>query len=54
VSPWGDAAVAARAGNADVAAGALQRLEETTRPGGNDLALGIEARCRELITTGET
>ena len=45
---------AARAGNADVAAGALQRLAETTRPGGNDLALGIEARCRALLSDGET
>jgi DNA-binding CsgD family transcriptional regulator len=45
---------AARAGNIDVAAGALQRLAETTRPGGNDLALGIEARCRALLSDGET
>jgi DNA-binding CsgD family transcriptional regulator len=45
---------AARTGNADVAAGALQRLAETTRPGGNDLALGIEARCRALVSEGET
>jgi DNA-binding CsgD family transcriptional regulator len=45
---------AARTGNAEVAAGALQRLAETTRPGGNDLALGIEARCRALVSDGET
>jgi ATP/maltotriose-dependent transcriptional regulator MalT len=45
---------AARAGNADVAAGALQRLAETTQPSGNDLALGIEARCRALLSEGET
>jgi len=45
---------AARTGNADVAAGALRRLAETTRPGGNDLALGIEARCRALLSDGET
>jgi DNA-binding CsgD family transcriptional regulator len=45
---------AARAGNGDVAAGALQRLAETTRAGGNDLALGIEARCRALLSDGET
>jgi DNA-binding CsgD family transcriptional regulator/tetratricopeptide (TPR) repeat protein len=45
---------AARAGNTDVAAGALQRLAETTRPSGNDLALGIEARCRALLSEGET
>jgi DNA-binding CsgD family transcriptional regulator/tetratricopeptide (TPR) repeat protein len=45
---------AARAGNTDVAAGALQRLAETTQPSGNDLALGIEARCRALLSEGET
>ena len=45
---------AARAGNADVAADALQRLAETTRPSGNDLALGIEARSRALVSDGET
>ena len=45
---------AARVGNTDVAAGALPRLAETTRPGGNDLALGIEARCRALLSDGET
>jgi ATP/maltotriose-dependent transcriptional regulator MalT len=45
---------AARTGNADAAAGALQRLAETTQPGGNDLALGIEARCRALLSEGET
>jgi DNA-binding CsgD family transcriptional regulator len=45
---------AARTGNTDVAAGALHRLAETTQPGGNDLALGIEARCRALLSEGET
>jgi len=45
---------AARTENADVAAGALQRLAETTRAGGNDLALGIETRCRALLSDGET
>jgi ATP/maltotriose-dependent transcriptional regulator MalT len=45
---------AARTGNTDVAAGALRRLAETTQPGGNDLALGIEARCRALLSGGET
>jgi DNA-binding CsgD family transcriptional regulator/tetratricopeptide (TPR) repeat protein len=45
---------AARTGNADVAAGALERLAETTQPGGNDLALGVEARCRALLSDGET
>jgi DNA-binding CsgD family transcriptional regulator/tetratricopeptide (TPR) repeat protein len=45
---------AARTGNADVAAGALHRLTETTQPSGNDLALGVEARCRALTSDGET
>jgi hypothetical protein len=45
---------AARTGNTDVAAAALRRLEETTQPSGNDLALGIEARCRALLSDGET
>jgi ATP/maltotriose-dependent transcriptional regulator MalT len=44
---------AARSGNTDVAAGALQRLAETTQPGDNDLALGVEARCRALLSDGE-
>ena len=45
---------AARTGNTDVAAGALQRLTETAQPSGNDLALGVEARCRALLSDGET
>ena len=44
----------ARTGNTDVAAGALQRLAEATQPGGNDLALGVEARCRALLSHGKT
>ena len=45
---------AARTGNTDVAAAALRRLEETTQPSRNDLALGIEARSRALLSEGET
>src|SRR6185312_16410183 len=45
---------AARTGNTDVAAAALRRLEETTRPSANDFALGIEARSRALLSEGET
>ena len=45
---------AARTGNTDVAAGALQRLAEATQPSGNDLALGVEARCRALLRDGKT
>ena len=44
----------ARTGNTDVAAGALQRLAEATQPSGNDLALGVEARCRALLSHGKT
>jgi DNA-binding CsgD family transcriptional regulator len=45
---------AARTGTTDVAAGALQRLAEATQPSGNDLALGVEARCRALLSDGKT
>jgi len=31
---------------------ALEQLAETTQPCGNDLALGIEARCRALLSDG--
>jgi DNA-binding CsgD family transcriptional regulator len=34
--------------------GALERLTETTQPSGTDAALGVEARCRALITDGAT
>jgi DNA-binding CsgD family transcriptional regulator len=45
---------AARTGHADVAAGAFERLAATTQPGGNDLALGIEARRQALLSDGGT
>ena len=41
---------AARAGDAETARGALERLTETTQPSGNDFALGIEARSRALLS----
>jgi len=44
---------AVRSGNPALAATALKRLAETTRPGGTDFGLGIEARSRALLTTGE-
>jgi tetratricopeptide (TPR) repeat protein len=44
---------AARSGNASLAASALKRLAETTRAGGTDFGLGIEARSRALLSTGE-
>ena len=43
---------AARGGNAELAREALERLAETTQPCGNDLALGIEARSRALLSYG--
>jgi DNA-binding CsgD family transcriptional regulator len=45
---------AARGGDAELAREALERLAETTRPCGNDLALGIEARSRALLSDGAT
>lgn len=43
---------AARAGDARLADSAFERLQETTLPCGNDVALGIEARCRALLRDG--
>jgi DNA-binding CsgD family transcriptional regulator/tetratricopeptide (TPR) repeat protein len=43
---------AARAGDAGLARDALERLTETTQPCRNDVALGIEARCRALLSHG--
>ncbi len=43
---------AARTGDTEVAAGALDRLAETTQPGGTDFGLGLEARCRALLSDG--
>jgi DNA-binding CsgD family transcriptional regulator len=45
---------AARAGNAELARDALDRLAETTQPCGTDDALGIEARCRALLSDSAT
>ena len=44
----------ARVGDAELARDALARLVETTQPCGTDLALGIEARCRALLSDGTT
>jgi DNA-binding CsgD family transcriptional regulator len=41
---------AARIGDAGLARDALERLAETTQPAGTDVALGIEARCRALLS----
>jgi len=44
---------AARTGNLDLARDAHHRLAEWTRVGGTGWGLGIEARCRALITDGQ-
>jgi DNA-binding CsgD family transcriptional regulator len=41
---------AARAGQDGLACDALKQLAEITQPCGNDSALGIEARCRALLS----
>jgi DNA-binding CsgD family transcriptional regulator len=55
-SNWGlveliEAAV--RSGQPGRAAGALERLTDTTRPSGTAWGRGIEARCRALLSQGE-
>jgi DNA-binding CsgD family transcriptional regulator len=44
---------ASRSGRAKLAAGALERLSETTRASGSEWALGIEARSRALLSDGD-
>jgi ATP/maltotriose-dependent transcriptional regulator MalT len=44
---------AARTGNTRMASDALDLLAETTRPGGTDYGLGMEARSRALLSEGE-
>jgi len=43
---------AVRRGNTEVAAGTLERLAETTQAGGTNFGLGLEARCRALLSGG--
>ena len=45
---------ATRAGDTRVAADALTRLEQFTQAGGTEFGLGVEARCRALVSAGET
>jgi len=45
---------AARAGHTGRARDALERLSETTQPSGTDPALGLEARCRAIVSEGAT
>jgi DNA-binding CsgD family transcriptional regulator len=44
---------ATRRGDTELARDALERLAETTQPAGTDWALGIEARCRALVSRGQ-
>ncbi|HEV2258750.1 MAG TPA: LuxR family transcriptional regulator [Streptosporangiaceae bacterium] len=44
---------AVRAGEVELARDALGRLAETTQPAGTDFALGLEARSRALVTSGD-
>jgi len=44
---------AARSGHADLAAAALESLSETVAASATDWALGVEARSRALLSTGE-
>ena len=43
-----------RDGDAELARDALNRLVQTTQPSSNDFALGVEARCRALLTDSAT
>jgi hypothetical protein len=43
---------AARTGDVGLASDALERLSETTQPCSTDFAVGVEARCRALLTVG--
>jgi DNA-binding CsgD family transcriptional regulator/tetratricopeptide (TPR) repeat protein len=43
---------AARGGDTELARDALERLSATTQPAGNDVALGLDARCRALLSHG--
>ena len=43
---------AVRSGQVQLAGRALERIVETTRAAGTDWALGIEARCRALLSDG--
>jgi len=44
---------AVRAGDTGIAGDALTRLAQFTRAGGTDFGLGVEARCRALLSDGE-
>jgi len=44
---------AVHTGHTEVAADALERLAEKTQAGGTDFGLGLEARCRALVSQAE-
>jgi len=44
---------AARSGDTGIAGDALARLAQFTQAGGTDFGLGVEARCRALLSEGE-
>jgi DNA-binding CsgD family transcriptional regulator len=44
---------AARTGNTELAASAVDQLAEATQAGGSDWGLGVEARCRALVSQGQ-
>jgi DNA-binding CsgD family transcriptional regulator len=44
---------AVRTGHTEVAADALERLAERTQAGRTDFGLGLEARCRALVSQGQ-
>jgi DNA-binding CsgD family transcriptional regulator/tetratricopeptide (TPR) repeat protein len=43
---------ASRTGQLGIARDALDRLSETTQPSGTDFALGLEGRCRAMLSAG--
>jgi DNA-binding CsgD family transcriptional regulator len=56
VPRWGLAELveaAAHSGAPELASDALERLSEATRASGTDWALGVESRCRALLSEGE-
>jgi DNA-binding NarL/FixJ family response regulator len=57
VSPWASTELieaAVRAGRPDLAAGALERVIAATAPADTDWGRGMQARCRALLSEGES
>src|SRR5213079_2611547 len=56
-SPWASTELveaAVRSSRPEVASGALERVVSATAPCNTDWSLGIQARCRALVTEGES